>query len=104
MPATPRPQVGYDAGARAARSATPKASEREASLRYAEGVRQQSPGSRSAPWVRGSAVSRQPQRGCTDGCGKRPVYNPFGVDACCRDPAPRVRFATLGFVVQPLRG
>ena len=61
---------------------------------YPEGVALHSPGSRSAPW------ESVPPRSSTP----KGLYNPFGVEVCGVGPGPRVRCATLGCGVQPLRG
>ena len=74
----------------------------------------QSPGS---PLRRTLGGKRQPQIfDPNPGCASRPwalVYNPFGVhgsrgrfptQGALRDSQPRVRFATLGFGIEPLRG
>ena len=63
-----------------------------------EAVEPQSPGSRSAPWDTGHRAQSHPE-------GVQPVVAPLW-GACKRDSArqPRVRSATLGFGIKPLRG
>jgi hypothetical protein len=66
--------------------------------RYREAVVQQSPGSRSALWVK-QLFHRPNPNGVLQGRFVKPRW---GLDLTVHQP--RVRCATLGFVVQPLRG
>jgi hypothetical protein len=65
---------------------------------YAEGVSHQSPGSRSAPWDDHQYTTQTPTGFYTIAC-KTPLG--FGFTLF---PRPWVRFATLGFVVEPRCG
>src|ERR1700733_6299561 len=63
---------------------------------HPEGVKSPSPGSRSAPWVGGGSARIFNPEGV--GC------DPFGVENQKGGILPRVRCATLGFGMRPLRG
>ena len=69
---------------------------------YPGGVALHSPGSRSAPWGIAARIVILPRRGCTMWGGW--LCNPSGVGQMGCYRSPRVRFATLGCGVQPLRG
>jgi hypothetical protein len=72
-------------------------------LIYREAVAQHSPGSRSAPWDSFGPQVRPTLKGL-DKAGLT-LSNPFRVGKeVYRSLSPRVRCATLGCVVQPLRG
>ena len=66
---------------------------------YAEGVKQRSPGSRSAPWVMTIDKHLRRRRYTTP---EDTLFNAFSVSDLF-GPLPRVRCATLGSVVQLLR-
>jgi hypothetical protein len=65
---------------------------------YAEGVSHQSPGSRSAPWDDDEYATQTPT-----GFYRRSCKTPLGFGFALF-PRPRVRCATLGFVVEPRCG
>ena len=75
---------------------------RNAGARNANGVQRQSPGSRSAPWVRVHKTKGTPT-GFNTALRNRVVEPRWGTLCSCA-AIPRVRFATLGCDVQPRCG
>src|SRR5688572_26394311 len=71
---------------------------------YAEGVTQHSPGSRSAPWVEGPALTSRTLKGFYKAPFSCRCATLSGLTEIVVARLPRVRCATLGCVVQPLRG
>ena len=69
---------------------------------YPEGVGSQSPGSRSAPWVTPAPHAALPRRGSIT--RTRLWIQPLRGTWCGAPSPPRVRCATLGSEIQPLRG
>ena len=81
-----------------------KAANRNESL-YAEGVTRFSLGSRSAPWDRRCDIPRYPEGVAQIVCGQGVrVVEPRWGTVVIRRRRPRVRCATLGWRIQPLRG
>ena len=70
---------------------------------YPEGVTSQSPGSRSAPWVNGDKPTSTP-KGLYQLAIDPKSMEPLRGTSATAFRQPRVRCATLGFGIQPLRG